>query len=40
MQQEQQKVDLHGLTLVAGCVSAWSAGIFIDLLVLYHHSCF
>src|SRR5450631_245346 len=33
MQQEQRRVDLHGLTLVAG-VGAWSAGIFIDSLVL------
>ena len=33
MQQEQKRVDLHGLALVAG-VGAWSAGIFIDSLVL------
>lgn len=33
MQQEQRRVDLHGLTLVAG-VGAWSAGIFIDSFIL------
>jgi competence protein ComEC len=33
MQQEQKKVDLHGLTLVAG-VGGWSAGILIDSFVL------
>ena len=33
MQQEQKRIDLHGLTLVA-CVGTWSAGIFIDSLVL------
>ncbi len=32
MQQEQKRVDLHGLALVAGVV-AWSTGIFIDSLV-------
>jgi competence protein ComEC len=33
MQREQKRFDLHGLTLVAS-VCAWSAGIFIDSLVL------
>jgi competence protein ComEC len=33
MQQEQKRSDLHGLALVAGVVG-WSAGIFIDSLVL------